>query len=132
MPSVATALREYWMNAKAPIAAEPGEDRFSFGENWLAFLERLNDERIAEAEESLRALCGFERLDGKRVLDIGSGSGLFSLAARRLGAIVHSFDYDPQSVAGTQKLKDRFFSKDASWIVEQGSVLDPAYLAALG
>ena len=30
---------------------------------------------------------------------IGCGSGLFRLAARRLGARVESFDYDPQSVA---------------------------------
>jgi 2-polyprenyl-6-hydroxyphenyl methylase/3-demethylubiquinone-9 3-methyltransferase len=119
------------MSAKAGIAAEPADDRFSFGENWLAFLEYLDDERIAEAERSLQALCGFERLDGKRVLDIGSGSGLFSLAARRLGAIVHSFDYDLQSVAGTQKLKDRFFPGDASWAVEQGSILDHAYVGAL-
>jgi 2-polyprenyl-6-hydroxyphenyl methylase/3-demethylubiquinone-9 3-methyltransferase len=123
---------EYWMSAKARIAAEPGEGRFSFGENWLAFLEHLDDECIAEAERSLQTLCNFERLDGKRVLDIGSGSGLFSLAARRLGATVHSFDYDPQSVAGTRKLKDRFFRDDASWVLEQGSVLDQSYIAALG
>ena len=120
------------MGAKANIAANPDEDRFSFGENWLAFLEHLDDERVAEAERSLRALCGLDRLDGKRVLDIGSGSGLSSLAARRLGAVVHSFDYDPQSVAGTQKLKDRFFSGDTSWVVEQGSILDQSYVAALG
>ncbi len=120
------------MSAKANIVANPDEDRFSFGENWLAFLEHLDDERIAEAERSLRGLCGDDRLDGKRFLDIGSGSGLSSLAAHRLGAVVHSFDYDPQSVAGTQKLKDRFFPNDTSWIVEQGSILDPAYVAALG
>jgi SAM-dependent methyltransferase len=106
--------------------------RFSFGENWLAFLEQLDDDRIAEAERSLQALCGVERLDGKRVLDIGSGSGLFSLAARRLGAIVHSFDYDPQSVEGTRKLRGRFYPNDSVWRVEQGSVLDKAYVAALG
>jgi 2-polyprenyl-3-methyl-5-hydroxy-6-metoxy-1,4-benzoquinol methylase len=120
------------MNTKAAISAKSEEDRFSFGENWLAFLDHLDDERIVEAEKSLQALCGLERLDGKRVLDIGSGSGLFSLAARRLGAIVHSFDYDPQSVTGTQKLRDRFFPSDTSWVVDQGSILDQAYVAALG
>ena len=122
------------MNAKVDIARKPGddEDRFSFGENWLAFLDHLDEERIAEAERSLQALLGVERLDGKRVIDIGSGSGLFSLAARRLGAVVHSFDYDPQSVAGTHKLKDRFFPGDSSWMVEQGSVLDASYISDLG
>jgi 2-polyprenyl-3-methyl-5-hydroxy-6-metoxy-1,4-benzoquinol methylase len=121
------------MSAKADIAAkQPYERRFSFGENWLAFLEHLDDERIAEAERSLRALCGLDQFDGKSVLDIGSGSGLFSMAARRLGAVVHSLDYDPQSVAGTQKLKDLFFPDDTSWIAEQGSILDQAYVATLG
>ena len=71
-------------------------------------------------------------LEGKSFLDIGSGSGLFSLAARRLGARVHSFDYDPQSVACTRELKRRFYSDDAEWVIEEGSALDTAYLSGLG
>jgi len=114
------------------MVAVDDDGRFSFGENWLSFLEHLDERRIAEAERSLQSLCGLERLDGKRFLDIGSGSGLSSLAARRLGATVHSFDYDIQSVSGTRKLKDRFFPHDASWTVEQGSVLDSSYMARLG
>ena len=44
-----------------------------------------------------------------RFLDVGSGSGLFSLAAARLGAApIHSFDFDPASVACTTELKRRF------------------------
>jgi 2-polyprenyl-6-hydroxyphenyl methylase/3-demethylubiquinone-9 3-methyltransferase len=73
-----------------------------------------------------------ERLDGLRFLDIGSGSGLSSLAARRLGARVHSFDYDPQSVACTGELRRRFFPADARWTVERGSALDAGYLRGLG
>ena len=65
-------------------------------------------------------------------LDIGSGSGLFSLAARRLGASVHSFDYDPHSVACTQELRERYFKKDPSWKVERGDALDCSYLGKLG
>lgn len=106
--------------------------RFSFGENWLSFIETLDEGRIAEAERSLKALCGADDLGGKRFIDIGSGSGLSSLAARRLGATVYSFDYDPQSVAGTRKLKERFFPDDPSWQVAQGSALDRAYIASLG
>jgi 2-polyprenyl-6-hydroxyphenyl methylase/3-demethylubiquinone-9 3-methyltransferase len=71
-------------------------------------------------------------LAGKRFLDIGCGSGLFSLAARRLGAVVHSFDYDPQSVACTAELKRRYFPADVLWNIEEGSVLDESYVAALG
>ena len=107
-------------------------DRFAFGENWTRFLAVLNEERIRQAEESLRAYLGVPNLQGRWFLDVGSGSGLFSLAARRLGATVQSFDYDPQSVACTQELKRRYFPDDADWQVEAGSVLDSDYLRALG
>lgn len=107
-------------------------ERFEFGENWTRFLALLNDERIAEAEASLKKYLGVESLAGLRFLDIGSGSGLFSLAARRLGATVHSFDYDPKSVSCTTELRRRYFPDDANWRVERASVLDPAYMQALG
>lgn len=113
--------------------ADQSEDlRFAFGDNWARFLTVLDDDRIEEAERSLREMLQVERLDGKRLLDIGSGSGLFSLAARRLGATVHSFDYDPQSVACTAELRRRYFPDDTHWVVEQGSALDAAYLEPLG
>ena len=107
-------------------------ERFEFGANWAQFLNVLSDERIALAEQSLRTMLGVNDLKRKRFLDIGSGSGLFSLAAWRLGAIVHSFDYDPQSVACTTELKRRNCPDGTDWIVEQGSALDKDYLQTLG
>ncbi len=107
-------------------------DRFGFGENWRRFLSLVDDPRIQSAELSLQALLGRPRLDGVRLLDIGSGSGLFSLAARRLGATVHSFDFDPQSVACATELRRRYRPDDPQWTVERGSVLDPSYLESLG
>jgi predicted RNA methylase len=104
-------------------------ERFEFGANWLRFLGVLNDERISKAEQSLCEMLGVDSLVGKRFLDAGSGSGLFSLAARRLGAEVHSFDYDPQSVACTRELKNRYFPKDEAWVIEEASVLDRDYLS---
>jgi 2-polyprenyl-6-hydroxyphenyl methylase/3-demethylubiquinone-9 3-methyltransferase len=77
-------------------------------------------------------MLGVERLDGVTFLDAGSGSGLSSLAARRLGARVHSFDYDTKSVASTQALRDRYSPGDPAWNVERGSVLDRDYLRGLG
>ena len=61
-------------------------ERFEFGNNWAAFLSLLDEERIRSAECALTAMLETSRLDGLRFLDIGSGSGLSSLAARRLGA----------------------------------------------
>jgi 2-polyprenyl-6-hydroxyphenyl methylase/3-demethylubiquinone-9 3-methyltransferase len=107
-------------------------DRFEFGGNWASFLAVLDEERIASAERGLQRMLEVERLDGVRFLDIGSGSGLSSLAARRLGARVHSFDYDPQSVACTSELRRRYFQSDGEWTVERGSALDAGYLRSLG
>lgn len=106
--------------------------RFTFGDNWKLFLDCLDSDRILLAEQSLRTMLGVENLSGKSFLDIGSGSGLFSLAARRLGATVHSFDYDPQSVNCTAELRRRYFPNDHSWVVEEGSALDKEYLSRLG
>lgn len=105
---------------------------FAFGENWLDFLRVLSAEHILEAEKALRSFLGDQDLHGKLFLDIGSGSGLHSLAARRMGAIVHSFDYDPQSVACTEELKRRYFSSDKEWTIEQGSILDDKFIDRLG
>ena len=105
---------------------------FRFGKNWRSFLAVLDDERIQAAERSLCEALECEDLKGKAFLDMGSGSGLFSLAARRLGATVRSADVDPESVACTAELRSRYFPDDPAWVVEQGSALDPAYLASLG
>jgi 2-polyprenyl-3-methyl-5-hydroxy-6-metoxy-1,4-benzoquinol methylase len=106
--------------------------RFEFGANWSRFLSVVDETRIEEACQSLCAMLGLPDLAGKRFLDVGSGSGLFSLAARRLGAEVHSFDFDPKSVACTQELRRRYHVNDPHWIVAEGSVLDASQLARLG
>jgi len=106
--------------------------RFNFGSNWNQFLKRLDEDRIREAEKSLKHMLEMENLDGKFFLDIGSGSGLFSLAARRLGAKVHSFDNDPGSVESTFRLKQRYFPNDTHWKIELGNVLDMTFLNSLG
>ena len=107
-------------------------ERFEFGKNWSAFLSVLDDERIAKAEQSLREMLEIESLEGKTFIDIGSGSGLFSLAARRLGARVTSFDFDTNSVACTTELRRRYFENDTDWRIEQGSVLDEDYVRSFG
>ena len=108
------------------------EKRFEFGKNWQRFLSILDETRILEAEKSLKKMLEIDNLHNKRFLDIGSGSGLISLAAKRLGAIVHSFDFDPLSVACTEELKRRYFQSDPLWTIEQGDVLNTSYLKSLG
>jgi 2-polyprenyl-3-methyl-5-hydroxy-6-metoxy-1,4-benzoquinol methylase len=106
--------------------------RFAFGANWLSFLATVDEARISAAAASLQAILQTVDFKGKSLLDIGCGSGLFSLAARRLGARVRSLDFDPQSVACTEELRRRFCPEDRDWQIEQGSVLDRQYMTALG
>lgn len=106
--------------------------RFRFGRNWASFLEIVDEDRIGEAVRSLQAMLGRARLEGLSFLDAGSGSGLFSLAARRLGARVFSFDYDPDCVACNRQLKSRYFRGDPDWAIQEGSVLDPDFMTGLG
>lgn len=113
-------------------SAELAEARFHFGENWAKFLATVDDSTVNRAVDSLRTMLGVDSLEGKTFVDIGSGSGLFSLAARHLGASVTSFDYDPDSVATTAKLRESLRPGDGNWRVEQGSVLDDTYMASLG
>lgn len=100
------------MNNKGAATESEEEARFVFGRNWARYLTLVNDERIAAAEQSLRDMLGRESLEKLRFLDAGSGSGLFSLAARNLGATVHSFDYDAKSLGCTQALRERYRPDD--------------------
>jgi 2-polyprenyl-3-methyl-5-hydroxy-6-metoxy-1,4-benzoquinol methylase len=114
-------------------ALKAADRRFAWGKNWRKFLRQLDDRRIAEAENSLRVALGIKDLRGKSFLDVGSGSGLFSLAAMRMGARrVHSFDYDPTSVSCAEQLKSIFFPNADHWTIERGDALDTTYLATLG
>ncbi len=108
------------------------EQSFSFGQNWKKFLAAIDEERIGTSEASLTEFLGLDNLRGKNFLDIGCGSGLFSLAAVRLGADrVVSFDIDPFSVECCKYLRDREGNPER-WEVHQGSVLDGEFLRGLG
>lgn len=106
--------------------------RFMFGKNWKSFSSSINEEVISHAERSLIEMIGKENLNGKSFLDIGSGSGLMSLAALRLGASVYSFDYDPMSMECTKALKSNYFPYNDTWTISQGSILDKSFLATIG
>jgi 2-polyprenyl-6-hydroxyphenyl methylase/3-demethylubiquinone-9 3-methyltransferase len=105
--------------------------RFRFGANWADFSRYIDDDRCREARESLAARLG--DLSGRSFLDVGCGSGLFSLAAVQLGAgPVRSFDYDQDSVTTTASLKERRGGDAGDWAIERGDVLDRGYVSTLG
>ncbi|MBW2734244.1 MAG: class I SAM-dependent methyltransferase [Deltaproteobacteria bacterium] len=108
------------------------DKHYEFGKNWRTFIDDyLTDERLVEAQDSLRRFMG-KPLRGRTFLDIGCGSGLFSLAAHRLGAQrVVSFDLDGDSMDCCRELRAREGNPD-NWEVLEGSILDEAFVTALG
>jgi 2-polyprenyl-3-methyl-5-hydroxy-6-metoxy-1,4-benzoquinol methylase len=110
------------------------DPKFAFGRNWQRYLgEHFSPEKLAVAQGSLADFCGgAEALRGRTFLDIGCGSGIFSLAAFRLGASrIVSLDIDPDSVACCRRLREDC-GAPPSWEVLQGSVLDDRFLQELG
>lgn len=113
-------------------ATASSELRFGFGKNWKRFLHGLNDEKIDRATADLKELLCVSDLKGMTFLDIGSGSGLSSLAAIRLGASVVAFDYDQDSVECSEALRKAQGIDESHWSIAKGSVLDADYLKTLG
>ena len=115
-------------------AAPNTAGRFGFGENWARYIRQINEANIIAATSDLAALLALPSLTDLTLLDIGSGSGIHSLAAVRLGAAVTSFDFDEHSVACTRALREQFAGEaGARWnVVGQGSILDETFVASLG
>jgi len=98
------------------------DSHFDFGENWSEFSLTIDESSITEAERGLRKLFPNEELKGRRLLDLGCGSGLHTLAALRLGAAsVTAVDIDPKSVATARGLLSRL-APEGQWQVERQSV----------
>lgn len=102
---------------------------FSFGKNWNDFIKKYyKQERLDEAIKSLKELYGMDTFEGKTFLDIGCGSGLFSLGAYKMHAkSITSFDIDPYSVQCGQYLHHKE-NDPANWRVLYGSILDTEWL----
>ena len=122
------------MNSEIEKSAKPvdTEFRFKFGKNWRNYVNNLTEERVILAKESLKELLGVDSLSDKSFIDVGCGSGIFSLAAIKLGVKkVVSIDYDQESVGCARYLNDKYGPFD-NWNIQQGSVLDQDVIGKLG
>lgn len=95
---------------------------FDFGKNWAEYSALIDETRLDAATDSVHRLV--PNLAGKTFLDIGSGSGLFSAAALRLGAKrIQAVDIDEDSVATTRHVLETY-AAGKDWAAEQMSVFD--------
>jgi len=116
-----------------PSTVATNAQGFDFGANWQAFSDALiSEQRLATAMQSLQRLLERESLEGVSMLDVGCGSGLFSLAAHCLGARpVVGIDINPRSIAASEANCARL-RPDASITFTRMSILDQAALTQLG
>jgi len=106
---------------------------FKFGQNWASFSRQLDEARIEKATTSLTSLFGENTLKGKTFLDIGCGSGLFSIAASRLGAqSVVGLDVDAVSIDTSRANFMRWAGNEHAASFLQASVLDDKQMKSLG
>jgi 2-polyprenyl-3-methyl-5-hydroxy-6-metoxy-1,4-benzoquinol methylase len=108
--------------------------RFAFGSNWANFSRQINESNIEIARKSIQTTLGNSSLEGKSFLDIGCGSGIFTVAALQMGANnVYSFDFDNESVDTTLRNLNRFNSKlELNRVhVSQGDILNIKFVEAL-
>jgi 2-polyprenyl-3-methyl-5-hydroxy-6-metoxy-1,4-benzoquinol methylase len=93
----------------------------------------VDEPRVEAAKRSLEEMFGNTKVAGNSFLDVGCGSGLFSLAAARLGASrVRSFDADEASVACARELKRLFAGGAANWEISCGNILSDRFVTTLG
>jgi 2-polyprenyl-3-methyl-5-hydroxy-6-metoxy-1,4-benzoquinol methylase len=106
---------------------------FDFGLNWQAFSDKHVDvERLVYAKNSIKTLLLCDNLRNTTVLDVGCGSGLFSIAASQLGATtVMGIDINPRCIAVAEQNRGRL-RPGGSIVFQQASALDSASLASLG
>lgn len=106
---------------------EKSQIRYEFGENWRDFSQTITKESIESAVKDLHRLVG--DISGKIFFDIGSGSGLHSLAASRLGADkVICVDYDKNCVKTTEKVLTKY-AGNSTWSVIQADILQDARIS---
>jgi len=106
---------------------------FDFGSNWQAFsARRLDGVRLTAAVRSLQSLLEKDTLEGLSFLDVGCGTGLFSIAAHQLGAAkVVGIDVSPSCISVSEQNRDRL-APHAPILFLQGSALSRGNLHSLG
>jgi len=107
---------------------------FWFGRNWKNYVRNVVNQKVLEEAKAslLRYVPENSEKESfykdKTFIDVGCGSGLFSLSALLLGAKeVISFDIQKESIEALELLKQKFqhlIPRDSNWEYFIGDVLD--------
>ncbi len=121
------------MDEKLELYEDIYKKKFSFGKNWQFFLKKLDNKKIELAKKSLTDFTKLKNFKDKTFIDIGCGSGLFSLCACLLNAEkVISIDVDENSVSCAKYLRNKFKINPEIWEIKTGSALDSDFLKNQG
>jgi 2-polyprenyl-3-methyl-5-hydroxy-6-metoxy-1,4-benzoquinol methylase len=100
------------------------DTRFEFGENWANYSKTISTSQIDSSIQRILQFFEEDDLIDKKFLDIGSGSGIHSLAALKLGVSeLVAFDYDENSVNTTKDVLIKNWNKN-NYRVFQGDILE--------
>ena len=145
LPEISVQILGRLLYQLADLPPPPGPHeaptgQFAFGRNWKQFVERsrLSMRGLMSSVREVRQLFGIPSLEGLKILDLGCGSGLSSLAFRLLGANVVSADVQEESLEAARRMQSIFSpalnpegQEDTSqWSFAKLSALDAWSLAA--
>lgn len=107
---------------------------FNFGKNWEEYsFKKLDHVRLEQAMNSILDLLTEEEIKAKSFLDVGCGTGIFSIAARKLGAYrVVGVDINPKCIEVAQKNSKYFLETTSQPEFRVASALDSEALENLG
>eukprot|EP00928_Gymnodinium_smaydae_P087839 TRINITY_DN72031_c0_g1_i1.p1 TRINITY_DN72031_c0_g1~~TRINITY_DN72031_c0_g1_i1.p1 ORF type:complete len:484 (+),score=47.61 TRINITY_DN72031_c0_g1_i1:38-1453(+) len=136
-PTGKEVFAENGLAAEAGRTKSEGGEQFAFGANWRQFVEkgRLSSESVLSSTQEVRRAIGgaISSFKDLRILDLGCGSGLHSLAFHLLGGRVTSVDVQEDSMEATRRLREAFATSDSGgvWDVTDASALNAKRLASL-
>jgi len=100
---------------------------YEFGKNWLEYSKFIDTARLDHVSSDLARLLNMKNLNGKKVLDIGCGSGVHEIGFYMLGCRnLTAIDYDQDSIIATRRTLAKF-CPESDFKILQGDILSEKF-----